>query len=123
MVETGVDVGPAIYLARVFNTEIDTVVKFFIFILVFVFDPLAVSLVIAANMAFELASKDEKDIYDEPKPKKRKGMKWWEFYKDKRSPTPDVEEEQEVIEEEPPVIATSSISGPEKGGIFPNKKN
>ena len=52
VVETGVDVGPAIYLARVFNTEIDTVVKFFIFILVFVFDPLAVSLVIAANMAF-----------------------------------------------------------------------
>ena len=33
LVETGVDVGPAIYLARVFNTEIDTVVKFFIFIL------------------------------------------------------------------------------------------
>ena len=32
LVETGVDVGPAIYLARVFNTEIDTVVKFFIFI-------------------------------------------------------------------------------------------
>ena len=43
LVETGVDVGPAIYLARVFNTDIDTVVKFFILILIFVFDPLAVS--------------------------------------------------------------------------------
>jgi len=49
LVETGVDVGPAIYLARVFNTDIDTVVKFFILILIFVFDPLAVSLVIAYN--------------------------------------------------------------------------
>lgn len=127
LVETGVDVGPAIYLARVFNTEIDTVVKFFIFILVFVFDPLAVSLVIAANMAFEMQTsapiKREADVYEDPKPKKRKGMKWWEFYKDKREPTPDVEEEREIEQEEPPVIAPQSVVGPEKGGVFPNKKN
>ena len=50
-VSTGVDVGPAIYLARTFGTDIDTVVKFFIFILIFVFDPLAVMLVIAYNQA------------------------------------------------------------------------
>ena len=49
LVSTGVDVGPAIYLARTFGTDIDTVVKFFIFILIFVFDPLAVMLVIAYN--------------------------------------------------------------------------
>ena len=51
LVETGVDVGPAIYLAKVFDTDIDTVVKFFIFILIFVFDPLAVILVVATNVA------------------------------------------------------------------------
>ena len=51
LVSTGVDVGPAIYLARSFGTDIDTVVKFFIFILIFVFDPLAVMLVIAYNQA------------------------------------------------------------------------
>lgn len=76
LVDTGVDVGPAIYLARVFNTEIDTVVKFFIFILIFVFDPLAVSLVIAANMAFEMRSGH---IPEQKKNKKR----WWEMYKEK----------------------------------------
>jgi len=38
-------------LARTFGTDIDTVVKFFIFILIFVFDPLAVMLVIAYNQA------------------------------------------------------------------------
>ena len=32
LVETGVDVGPAIYLAKSFNTDVDSVVKFFIFI-------------------------------------------------------------------------------------------
>src|SRR5210317_267167 len=51
LVSTGVDVGPAIYLARTFGTDIDTVVKFFIFILIFVSDPLAVMLVIAYNQA------------------------------------------------------------------------
>jgi hypothetical protein len=50
LVETGVDVGPAIYLARIFETDIDTVVKFFIFILIFVFDPMAVALVISYNV-------------------------------------------------------------------------
>ena len=50
LVQTGVDVGPAIYLARAFDTDVDTVVKFFILILIFVFDPMAVSLVIAYNV-------------------------------------------------------------------------
>jgi len=50
LIETGVDVGPAIYLARIFGTDIDSVVKFFIFMLIFVFDPLAVVLVIAFDM-------------------------------------------------------------------------
>ena len=53
LIETGVDVGPAIYLARVFDTDIDSVVKFFIFILIFVFDPMAVCLIIAYNKSLE----------------------------------------------------------------------
>ena len=73
MVETGVDVGPAVYLARTFNTDIDTVVKFFIFILIFVFDPLAVMLVVAYNQVLlENRPKEKtqhenwKDIYSQP---------------------------------------------------------
>ena len=50
LVETGVDVGPAIYIARTFETDVDTVVKFFIFILIFVFDPMAVIFVISYNV-------------------------------------------------------------------------
>ena len=73
LVETGVDVGPAVYLARTFNTDIDTVVKFFIFILIFVFDPLAVMLVVAYNQVLlENRPKQKtqhehwKDIYSQP---------------------------------------------------------
>ena len=51
LVETGIDVGPAIFLARAFGSDVDTVTKFFIFILIFVFDPMAVALVIAFNVA------------------------------------------------------------------------
>ena len=61
LVSTGVDVGPAIYLARTFGTDIDTVVKFFIFILIFVFDPLAVMLVIAYNQALIDRNKETLD--------------------------------------------------------------
>ena len=64
LVSTGVDVGPAIYLARTFGTDIDTVVKFFIFILIFVFDPLAVMLVIAYNQALIDRSKEKQTLPD-----------------------------------------------------------
>ena len=62
LVSTGVDVGPAIYLARTFGTDIDTVVKFFIFILIFVFDPLAVMLVIAYNQALMDRTKRNQNV-------------------------------------------------------------
>jgi len=88
LVETGVDVGPAIYLARAFGTDIDTVVKFFIFILIFVFDPMAVSLVIAYNRVLE----DELKI----KPKKKKEIN---ILKEE----PVVEDIEEKIEEVQPV--------------------
>jgi phage shock protein PspC (stress-responsive transcriptional regulator) len=58
LVETGVDVGPAIYIARTFQTDIDTVVKFFIFVLIFVFDPMAVMFVISYNVILQDKNKE-----------------------------------------------------------------
>lgn len=52
-------VGPLIYISRAFNVDIDNVVKYLILILVLVFDPLAISLVIASSEA--LTSKGRKD--------------------------------------------------------------
>jgi len=51
MLQTGADVGPILYVADAFNTDVDTVVKWLIFILILVFDPLAVALVLATNIA------------------------------------------------------------------------
>jgi uncharacterized protein YukE len=80
LVQTGVDVGPAVYLARIFNTDIDTIVKWFIFVLIFVFDPLAVSLVVAANLAFDIAltGGTQSTINDTKSLAKKK--RWWELY-------------------------------------------
>ena len=125
LVSTGVDVGPAIYLARTFGTDIDTVVKFFIFILIFVFDPLAVMLVVAFNQALKL--REENKVLDQPKPKSKSWWKFWEMYGEEK---PKVEEpiaiystEEEIvpdvddlpnIEEEDEVTMSSPTA---KGGI------
>jgi hypothetical protein len=44
-------VGPLIYIAKMFQVDIDSVVKYLIFVFVFVFDPLAICLVIATSEA------------------------------------------------------------------------
>ena len=119
LVETGVDVGPAIYLARAFETDIDTVVKFFIFILIFVFDPMAVSLVIAYNIVML-------DGVVVTKKKREKQLdKWWKVYGEKKplitkviketvKPVPvEVEKVEEKVEE-PIVVVPEPIPG--KGG-------
>jgi hypothetical protein len=117
LVETGVDVGPAIYLARVFNTDVDTVVKYFIFMLIAVFDPLAVVLVLAYNLTLQVRMRDEgissgQQSADSP-PKKKKPKRFG-LYKEGKSIIekvvtetfkPDEKKEIEVIEEP-------------KGGVF-----
>ena len=80
LVETGVDVGPAIYIARTFGTDIDTVVKFFIFILIFVFDPMAVIFVLSYNVILQDRYETSKNGRSE---KRKNGKKWWEVYGEK----------------------------------------
>ena len=103
LVETGVDVGPVIYLARTFQTDIDTVVKFFIFVLIFVFDPMAVMFVISYNVALEHRDEDESSP-----PAVSKKKKWWAVYGEKKKEEPielkadpedlpDIKEKQKVI--------------------------
>lgn len=58
------EMGSLLYLARTFNVEMDTVVKFFIFILIFVFDPMAVALLIAYNVA--VGKKMEEPVEESP---------------------------------------------------------
>ena len=79
LVETGVDVGPAIYIARTFQTDIDTVVKFFIFVLIFVFDPMAVMFVISYNVILQDKNKESQSS---EKVVRKSKKRWWEVYGD-----------------------------------------
>ena len=63
MVDTGIDVGPLLYIAEAFDTDIDTAVKWIMFVLIFVFDPLAVILVIGFNIVLL----DKKEVITEDK--------------------------------------------------------
>jgi hypothetical protein len=85
LIETGVDVGPAIYLARVFNTDVDTVVQFFIFILIFVFDPMAIALVIAYNIAMVNRQQEPSGQQSPNSPPKKKKPKRLGLYKEGKS--------------------------------------
>ena len=98
LVETGVDVGPAIYLARTFDTDVDSVVKFFIFILIFVFDPLAVMLVVAFNQALILRE-DKKDAGESNQVNliTSKVKSWWELYGEKKD---EILKREEVVDTE-----------------------
>ena len=100
LVETGVDVGPAIYLARTFDTDVDSVVKFFIFILIFVFDPLAVMLVVAFNQALILREEKLKDPASRGESNQvnlitSKVKSWWELYGEKKD---EILKREEVVE-------------------------
>jgi len=84
LIDTGVDVGPAIYLAKVFKSDVDTVVSFFMLVLIFVFDPLAVMLVIAFNQALILKEKESPVGSGTSSNTNTTTKKWWEMFGEKK---------------------------------------
>jgi hypothetical protein len=61
------ELGAVQYVSEITGADLKTVANWFIFMLIFVFDPLAITLVIATNQAFA-QRKPKVDIFDEPKP-------------------------------------------------------
>lgn len=60
------ELGPLKYIAKLTNTAMDKIINWFLMVIIFVFDPLAISLVIAANFAFaKLKNPKELSIYNE----------------------------------------------------------
>ena len=119
LVETGVDVGPAIYLARTFNTDIDSVVKFFIFILIFVFDPLAVMLIVAFNQALVLRVEEKKHgqiLGTTVNPDRKK--RWWEVYGERKPLIPKIKISKKSKKEE-----SSKKLPMGKGGVKTDKED
>jgi hypothetical protein len=101
------ELGAIKYVSELTGSDVKTVANWFIFILIFVFDPLAITLVIATNQAFA-GLKPKKNIYGEPKThlQKEADRVWKKVaeLKDKGVFTEPTEEEKQ---DEPSALANS----------------
>jgi hypothetical protein len=71
------ELGPLKYLSGLTGTPMDKIINILLLVIIFVFDPLAISLVVAANFAFEKAypkKKFENNLYGE-----KQEIKEWDY--------------------------------------------
>jgi hypothetical protein len=71
------ELGPLKYLSGLTGTPMDKIINILLLVIIFVFDPLAISLVVAANFAFEKAypkKKFENNLYGE-----KQEVKEWDY--------------------------------------------
>lgn len=116
------ELGPLKYLSNLTGHSMDKIINWFLIVIIFVFDPLAIALVIAANFAFarlkqsetpELTEED-KEWLDAPL-NDESGLEWDEY----NNPSPIIKEEPEYKEniygETPnaPVSQTKSLTDEE----------
>tara|TARA_R110002153_G_scaffold244532_1_gene399981 strand:- start:1442 stop:2746 length:1305 start_codon:yes stop_codon:yes gene_type:complete len=85
------ELGPLKYLAETTGNDMGQVVNWFLLLIVFVFDPLAIAMVVAANFAFSQIRKPEIDFdLDNPPPPNDKLKKAAEKYKEIKIEKEDV---------------------------------
>mgnify|MGYP003669065373 CR=1 FL=1 len=85
------ELGPLKYLAETTGQDMGQVVNWFLLLIVFVFDPLAIAMVIAANFAFSQIRKPEIDFdLDNPPPPNDKLKNTVEKYKEIKIEKEDV---------------------------------
>jgi hypothetical protein len=100
------EIGGFKFIAEVFNLPINSVVKFFIFLLIFVFDPMAVTLLIAFNTALEQDRKKKpkkivlEPIYDQATDQAiDQADKNYEIYGDEEQIEQIIEDDDTITEE------------------------
>jgi hypothetical protein len=120
------EVGPIKYVAELFygsgdNATIDKAVRMMIIVLIFVFDPLAILLIIAANMTFlSLTNKQEDSIVDyvvvdevEPTPPTEAPKKVVKKRKPKKKPVVEAPDFFSFAKHEDKSISTHDIPAPD----------
>jgi hypothetical protein len=97
-IETGSDIagelGPLKYLSGLTGIEMDKIINYLLLVIIFVFDPLAISLVIAANFAFAQI-KNLQNLYGEDVDKDD-----WDDFKNDFTEWENLDVEHEVVEPE-----------------------
>jgi cell division protein FtsL len=119
------EVGGFRFVAEAFGVELKNVVKFFIFLIVIVFDPLAVALIIAFNGLIETPKQKRKKILTEMMENDQK-LGLYEVYGDTKenivennSQNTEVSGKNSPLEEEIPIIVENNMQEEES---IPNLK-
>ena len=87
------ELGPLKYLAATTGKDMNQVVNWFLLMIIFVFDPLAIALVVAANMAFA-------QIKPKIKMSVPEGMEFNKKYAIPKSwPNPEINEEDLIVDD------------------------
>ena len=61
--ESARELGPLQYIATLMDRPMDQIINWFMLLIIFVFDPLAIGMVVAANMAFSISKPKNKENY------------------------------------------------------------
>jgi hypothetical protein len=88
--EVAGELGPLQYLSGLTGVSMDKIINWLLLIIIFVFDPLAISLVVASNFAFDKAY---------PKKKYKENL-YGEEIEDTTQSTPDTESEEKIWDED-----------------------
>lgn len=107
------ELGPLKYISKLTGQPMDKIINWFLLVIIFVFDPLAISLVIAANFAFAQIRKDpiqelnEDDKEELDVPLVEETLEWDEY----GNPSP-------IIEEEPKQTGVPVMVDPKTGKFY-----
>jgi len=91
--EVAGELGPLEYLSGLTGTPMDKIINILLLVIIFVFDPLAISLVVAANFAFDQANK--KNLYNEYEDEVKPDL-WNNF--EEQEDLKDLEVDAQVVE-------------------------
>ena len=95
------ELGPLQYLSGLTGTPMDKIINILLLVIIFVFDPLAISLVVAANFAFDQANR--KNLYNEYEDEVDEGDIW-----------DALDDEEEVMEELNDIEVDADVVEPEE---------
>ena len=105
--EVAGELGPLQYLSKLTGTSMDRIINILLLIIVFVFDPLAISLVIAANFAFEKAfPKRQENLYGELE---NDFSEWDDLDEEEPTPPPSKEEIDKMNETRDAILEKSEL--------------
>ena len=91
--EVAGELGPLQYLSGLTGIGMDKIINYLLLVIIFVFDPLAISLVVAANFAFDQANK--KNLYNEYEDEVEPDL--WDDLDEEEVDINDIEVDAEVI--------------------------